>query len=370
MAVQWEQTPSGQIVVEQNADWLVRAFGVLFLIPACYLAYYLLMAIFDYGGALLHGDLAIVGDLVVSIPGFLVTIITLLAFAMPAWMLIFARSRAVLDPTHRTITATRDFRLLRSSQQHSADAFDLVELAVDEASKSSSALFHLTLFGRRGARLDLAVVDDRAMSQALALAHCIAERFSFKLRARTAGWPADGAPVTLEPWEPAFWHRVARSFAADAANLAALLTGRRQITWQMINPWPSQTIPPVVLPRVQWAFKGAPFRTHSIFDKAVRAFQVEHGSSTDEWEPGATAVRAPRLVVEYTAPDASAWTTQRVQLTARNGECFTNGELLLQIHNAVVEQLRNTDLVYLQGIELVTAAGSEGAPVYRLRQMR
>jgi hypothetical protein len=370
MAVQWEQTPSGQIVVEQNADWLVRAFGALLLIPAGYLAYFLLLACFEYGAALLHGDLAVLGDLVVSIPGILVTVVVLIAFAAPAWMLIFARNRAVLDPVQRVITATRDFRLLKSTRQHSADAFDLVELAVDENSKSRSVLFHLTLLGPRGARLDLAVVDDREIAQAIALAQRVAERFTFNRRERIAGWRADSMPSTLYVWEPAFWRRIARSLREDIANLAALLTGRKRLTWQMLNPWPNRAIPPVALGRVQWAFTGAPFRTQSAFSKAVRAFQVEHGSAADEWEPAAPAIRAPRLAVELMAPAAADWTAQQVLLTAGNGAFFTNGELLFRLHNAIVAQIRGTDLVYLQGLELVNAQGPEGAPVYRLRQMR
>ena len=366
MTLQWEQASSGQIIIEQNADWLVRAFGLLFLLPAGYLAYHLLYAALDYGTALLHGNFSVVSDLVVSLPGLFVTVVMLCAFALPAWMLIFARNRAVLDPAQRSVITTRDFRIFSSSQPHSADAFDLVELALDDKSRSRSVLFHLTLLGPRNARLDLAVVDDRAIAQALTLCQQVADLFNLKRRERLAGWRADSPPLTLYPWEAAFWRRLARSIHRDLSRAAALVTGRKRITWQMLNPWPSRDIPPVALGQVQWAFTGAPFRTQTAFNKAVRAFQVEHGGSTDDWEPGRVAVRAPRLVVEYDAPGPLAWVTAEVQLAAGNEQFFTNGDLLFQLHNAVVARLQATDLVDLQGLELVSAADGASTPRYRL----
>jgi hypothetical protein len=370
MAVRWEQDQAGQIVIEQNADGVARVFGALLLIPAFYFAYHLAWAGIEYSAALLRGEMAALHDLVVSIPGLLVTLMMLAAFAAPAWMLLFARTRAVLDPAQRTVATTRDFRLLQSTQRQSADSFDLVELALDEQSKSRGVLFHLTLLGPRRARLDLAAVDDRALAPTIELAQRIAEQFNFKRRERIAGWRPDDAPTMLYIWEAAFWRRLVRSYREDLANLVALLTGRKPFTWQMLNPWPSRAVPPVVLGRVQWAFVGTPFRTQNAFSKAVRTFQVEQGSSTDEWEPGLAAVQAPRLVVEYMAPDVSSWTMQQVHLTASNEQFFSNGELLFQLHNAIVEQVRDGDLVYLQGLELVAAQGPADAPLYRLRQTR
>ena len=54
MAVRWEQRPSGQLVIEQNADWLVRIFGALCAIPALYFAWFLGLACVEYGAALLR----------------------------------------------------------------------------------------------------------------------------------------------------------------------------------------------------------------------------------------------------------------------------------------------------------------------------
>jgi hypothetical protein len=57
-----------------------------------------------------------------------------------------------------------------------------------------------------------------------------------------------------------------------------------------------------------------------------------------------------------------------VALTAENGVAFSVGDLLFQLHNAVVEQLESIDHHFFEGLALVSSSASGQPPLYRLQQ--
>ena len=57
-----------------------------------------------------------------------------------------------------------------------------------------------------------------------------------------------------------------------------------------------------------------------------------------------------------------------VTLTAENEAAFSIGDILFQLHNAVVEQLENIDHHFFEGLVLIAPNSGEQPPLYRLRQ--
>jgi len=53
---------------------------------------------------------------------------------------------------------------------------------------------------------------------------------------------------------------------------------------------------------------------------------------------------------------------------SQDGRAFTAGELLLKLHNEVVERLRDADHQYFEGLELQRSRGPQDMPVYRMAQ--
>jgi hypothetical protein len=124
-----------------------RFFGVPFLAVGGYLAYELAGGIAD----LLVGRAAIAE----MFAGTVLLLIMTGAFLIPGWLLTLSRAHVEIDPTARTVTYGRDFRVTQWRQVRSLSEFDRVE--VDLLSVSSSHRSN----GKRAYQVELAA-DDRS----------------------------------------------------------------------------------------------------------------------------------------------------------------------------------------------------------------
>jgi len=136
----------------------------------------------------------------------------------------------------------------------------------------------------------------------------------------------------------------------------------------MQNPF--DRLPRNVLEDVFWAFRGNRFDDHAEFTTQVQEYQ-RRIRGEDSWRPDETVMPAPRVRVEYfgiASADDDEYQDFTLDLVADDGRAFTAGELLLKLHNEVVERLRDADHQYFEGLELQRSRGPQDMPVYRMAQ--
>lgn len=121
----------------------------------------------------------------------------------------------------------------------------------------------------------------------------------------------------------------------------------------------------VILADVYWAFRGDAYESLDEFANAVAAYHDELNLQV-EWPPAGTVVEAPGIRVSYMHWQGDDQVDAVVELAADNGESFGASELLFKLHNAVVNDLRDDDHQFFEGLHLVPA--EEGVlPTYALQ---
>src|SRR3954462_10722247 len=97
-------------------------------------------------------------------------------------------------------------------------------------------------------------------------------------------------------------------------------------------------LPRELMNGVCWAFRGERYADRAAFDAAVRQYHLDIREE-DDWRPDEVGLarNAGRITHETWAEDADG--NPVYELTTNDAEGFTAGELLYQIHNAVVEEL-------------------------------
>jgi hypothetical protein len=130
---------------------------------------------------------------------------------------------------------------------------------------------------------------------------------------------------------------------------------------------PDATLPKEVLPRAYWSFSGAPFAERAAFDEKVRQYQMTIGGQ-DTWQPEQIVIPYPRIRVFYMCWHGDEQVEPVIELVSDNGEFFTAGELLFKVHNAVVEQLREINHHFFEGLSLHSRQTAGMPPLYVLRQ--
>jgi len=123
----------------------------------------------------------------------------------------------------------------------------------------------------------------------------------------------------------------------------------------------------VALQDIGWSFVGGRFRDRGSFEDSLRRYQVRLGNP-DTLEPGELAILSPVIRVQFMCWDGDEQIEPIVTFTAENGVAFSVGDLLFQLHNAVVEKLEGMDHHFFEGLALVSSPASEPTPLYRLRQ--
>ena len=112
---------------------------------------------------------------------------------------------------------------------------------------------------------------------------------------------------------------------------------------------------------VAWSFVGEPFADRAAFEAELKQAQ----SSPATFEPGEIAILSPSIRVAYMCWEGDEQLHPVVSLTAQNGLAFTTGDLMFQLHDAVVELLREIDHHFFEGLAFVEAGPP---PLYRMRQ--
>lgn len=118
---------------------------------------------------------------------------------------------------------------------------------------------------------------------------------------------------------------------------------------------------------IEWSLSGKPFASRSEFEDEVDQDQKrfkEHNS----WRPGSVAIDLPRIHLRYKFPHEGEYEDRIIEIAADNGLSFTQGELLFKIHNAVVEDLRDADHHFFEGLTLFRPPMDEIPPMYDLCQ--
>lgn len=118
---------------------------------------------------------------------------------------------------------------------------------------------------------------------------------------------------------------------------------------------------------VCWSFIGSPVATREEFDGRVRQYQIRIRKK-DSWRPDAVVIPAPRVAVRYMCWQGDEQIEPVVRLAADDGAGFPAGELLFKLHNAVVEQLREIDHHFFEGLTLAGWVEDGKLPLYQLRQ--
>jgi len=126
-------------------------------------------------------------------------------------------------------------------------------------------------------------------------------------------------------------------------------------------------LPEEMLRGVHWPFAGSPFSDKAAFERNVRQYQIDI-TGKDSWQPNRVVILWPRIRVIYMCWQGDEQLEPVVELVSDNGESFTAGELLVKLHNAVVEQLRDMDRHFFEGLYLHSTQTPEKPPLYVLSQ--
>jgi hypothetical protein len=130
---------------------------------------------------------------------------------------------------------------------------------------------------------------------------------------------------------------------------------------------PRAALPNQVLGGVYWSFIGAPFADRADFDDEVRRYQIDIGGK-DTWQPDEVVIPCHRIRVVYMCWQGGEQIEPVIDVASDNGVSFTAGELLFKLHNAVVEQLRDINHHFFEGLSLHPHQSAQKPPLFILRQ--
>jgi hypothetical protein len=125
----------------------------------------------------------------------------------------------------------------------------------------------------------------------------------------------------------------------------------------------TNALPPTLLRWVVWTISGEAYEDRSTFENEVHEFHPECNATN--WRPAEVVLRVPRLFVTTDIHRILGLEPPMVELTADDGHAFTAGELLFKIHNALLDELRDTDHVFFEGLALVMQMRDE-PPIYEV----
>jgi hypothetical protein len=358
MGVQWKQSDQ-TLNVAQSGELVIRLFGAAWFLFSFYFLYYLLVFVYEYATAFLRGAPGVLQDFVSSIPGVIFMLLMVAIFVVPGWILMMGSSRVRLDRGQNTITDEKNFLILKRATNYSTNEFHTVDVGIKmPTSDKSSRRLHIdvALKGKGSKRVLIAVFDQDEPQRALDLANQVAKLLDYTVREDLGGY-SPSAKRTRPPKRESLVEKIGGLILVDLIGLP---------DWRLRR---ASKFPEVILGSVVWKFTGSAFTSRRSFDTAVRKYQAEDGESEDNWEPNAIALRAPRVAVQYECREDGEWVKPIVELSAKDGQAFTNSELFFELHNAIVEKLREVDNQNFQGLDLVDAEWKKSVPLYAVNQV-
>jgi hypothetical protein len=129
----------------------------------------------------------------------------------------------------------------------------------------------------------------------------------------------------------------------------------------------TEGLPKQLLRGVRWSFIGEPFADREAFSQAVCDYQIDIVGK-DTWRPEEVAISSPRIRVAYMCWQGDEQIEPVIELASDEGNSLTAGELLFKLHNAMVEQLREINHHFLEGLELHSHQSAGEPPLYVLSQ--
>ncbi len=128
--------------------------------------------------------------------------------------------------------------------------------------------------------------------------------------------------------------------------------------------------PDRIMEDLRWSFLGKEYESYEEFVEEVDDYNTKVNSN---YEPGSWKHEAPvlytkKFYLDYSFRNRETDEEQDMHLTleADNDKYFTAGEILLKVHNSVVEDLDEDDKHFFQGISLYTGERKADAPIFSL----
>ena len=115
-----------------------------------------------------------------------------------------------------------------------------------------------------------------------------------------------------------------------------------------------QAQPEWILRHVAWTFAGKCYESRAEFEDDVTQESLElsnlGATELEPWIPEQIVLRASVVRIAYDYWDDDEIAQSELLLHADNGESFTAAEILYKINNAVVDQLRDHDHQFFEGL--------------------
>src|SRR5262245_35278096 len=123
MATEWKQLSPNQFAIEMHPPLGARLLvGAALSAFAAFFLYYLLTGFYEY---VLH---ATAREWLGAIPGFIVNLILVLIFAIPAAVIFFKKVRVEVDQDTGKIYEVSDYRIFRRSKDYQLNELDAIQI--------------------------------------------------------------------------------------------------------------------------------------------------------------------------------------------------------------------------------------------------
>lgn len=123
MTTEWKKFGSNRFAIERHAPLGARLFvGIALSAFAAFFLYYLLTGLYEY---VFHATFK---EWLRAIPGFIVNLLLVLIFAVPAAVVFFKRVRVEVDQDSGKIREVSDYRLFCRSKEYVLNALDAVQI--------------------------------------------------------------------------------------------------------------------------------------------------------------------------------------------------------------------------------------------------
>ncbi len=125
-------------------------------------------------------------------------------------------------------------------------------------------------------------------------------------------------------------------------------------------------LPKSLMSKVAWAFTKGPYPTPEAFAQAFRGYN-ERIFGEDRPLNDGVALSVATVRIQYHCWRGDDDVEPVVTLISDDPAGFTEMELLYKSHNATIEDLREMDHHFFEGLSLGKAGDEENPPLYRLR---
>lgn len=123
MATEWKQRSANQFAIEMHPPLGARLLvGTALSAFAAFFLYYLLTGLYEY---VLHATFK---EWLGAIPGFILNLILVLIFAVPAAVIFFKKVRVEVDQDSGKIHEVSDYRLFCRTKNYMLSALDAVQI--------------------------------------------------------------------------------------------------------------------------------------------------------------------------------------------------------------------------------------------------